>query len=310
MRRAFSDTLVKIADERDDFVFLTGDLGFRVFAELERRHPARYINVGIAETQMVSMATGLALEGFRPVVYSIGSFLTGRAYEPIRVAINYHRAPVLIVGAGAGYIYARSGVTHQCAEDAALMSTMPGMCVVLPGSPDEVTSLLSQFYEQDSPAYMRIGRFGEREYDAEGPVVWGRARTVRAGTTVAVASTGDCVIAAVDAWNAAAGQGIDFSIVQFHTLTPFDEVAAEEMLRTHEHVIVVEEHFPQGALATRFERIRAYADGVRARLHRLGPEQELLLGAPTQDSAKRRYGIDAGGIYEKVTSLISGEDHV
>ena len=130
MRRAFGDTLLKIATEDPSVVFLTGDLGFGVFDEFIRLFPRRYINVGVAEAQLVDCAAGLALEGWKPIVYSIASFMTGRAFEQIRLAIGYHQLPVVVVGAGGGYLYADAGVTHHAKEDLALMALVPGMNVV------------------------------------------------------------------------------------------------------------------------------------------------------------------------------------
>src|ERR1051325_2288870 len=130
MRRAFGDALVKAAQDDDRVIFLTGDLGFGVFDEFIARFPRRYVNVGVAEAQLVDCAAGLALEGWRPIVYSIASFMTGRAYEQIRLAVGYHRLPVVVVGAGGGYTYANAGVTHHAKEDLALMSLIANMVVV------------------------------------------------------------------------------------------------------------------------------------------------------------------------------------
>ncbi len=303
MRRAFSDSLVEVADANSNMVFLTGDLGYQVFSELEARHPSKYINVGIAEAQMVSMATGMALDGFRPVIYSIGSFMTGRAFEPIRVAINYHQAPVLVVGAGGGYIYADSGVTHHCAEDVALMSTLPGMQIFLPGSPSEVRELMRQYFTQSTPAYMRIGRFGEPDFQAEMPIVLGVARRVISGKDIAVVTTGDCVIAAIEAVKKLKKVGMNAELVQYHTLTPFDQEDAQRLLQDFKHIVVVEEHFPQGALMTRFEHAFVQTQEVKAKLHRLGPEHELLLGAPKHTETKTRYVIDSAGIFSYLKNL-------
>ena len=106
MRRAFSDTLIKIADYDERLVFLTADLGFQVFDEFQERFGKRYLNVGVAEAQLILAAAGLAFEGFRPVAYSIAPFVTARPYEQIRFSIAYHKLPVIIVGAGGGYTYA------------------------------------------------------------------------------------------------------------------------------------------------------------------------------------------------------------
>ena len=106
MRRAFADVLMKIAENNPRVVFLTGDLGYEVFDEFRDTFGPRYVNVGVAEAQLVCCAAGLAKEGWKPIVYSIGSFMTGRPFEQLRVSVSYPNLPVVVVGAGAGYTYA------------------------------------------------------------------------------------------------------------------------------------------------------------------------------------------------------------
>ncbi|OUR60332.1 hypothetical protein A9Q74_14050 [Colwellia sp. 39_35_sub15_T18] len=295
MRRAFSDTLVEIADKNEKLMFLTGDLGYQVFTELEEKHPDKYINAGIAEAQMATCAAGLALSGYRPIIYSIASFMTGRAFEQIRVSINYQQLPVLVVGAGGGYIYANSGVTHHAAEDMGLMSLLPGMQVLSPGSPEEVKSLLWQFFETTKPAYMRVGRFGEPEYEALAPVELGKARPVAQGSDIALLSTGDSVISCVEACQLLAENNINPSHYQYHTIAPFDETTLENVLMTHQHVIVIEDHFPVGGLYSKVCEYKAKGQYL-SNLHRLGPKHELLFGAPSIKELKAEQHYDAQGI--------------
>ena len=133
MRKAFADVLEYEMQRNEKIVFLTGDLGFQVFDSIAQKFPKRFINVGIAEAQLVNAAAGLALEGFRPVIYSIASFMTARPYEQLKLAIAYHQLPVIVVGAGGGYTYANAGVTHYAPDDLMLMTALPGEIVVTPG---------------------------------------------------------------------------------------------------------------------------------------------------------------------------------
>ena len=148
MRRAFADTLNHVAAQNPRVMLLTGDLGFEVFDEFQARFGPRYVNVGIAEAQMITAAAGLAREGWFPVAYSIAAFATARPFEQIRFSVSYPNLPVVLVGAGGGYIYAPSGVSHHAADDLALMTALPGMTVVAPGDPNEVAQLLPQLFTQ------------------------------------------------------------------------------------------------------------------------------------------------------------------
>ena len=159
MRKAFAEALFQAAEKDPRVIFLTGDLGFGTFDAYQAKFGPRYVNVGVAEAQLVNAAAGLALEGWRPIIYSIASFATGRPFEQIRISVGYAGLPVVIIGAGGGYTYASSGVTHHAGEDLGLMSLIPGMTVVAPGDPNEVTQLLPQLLKLDGPSYLRVGKY-------------------------------------------------------------------------------------------------------------------------------------------------------
>ena len=144
MRRAFAEALVELGEQNPRLALITGDLGFQVFDEFESRFGSRFINVGVAEAQMVYTSVGMALEGWRPIAYSIASFATARPFEQIRFCVSYPNLPVVLVGAGRGYVYSTSGISHHAVDDIALMSVLPGMTVVVPGDPAEVKQLLPQ----------------------------------------------------------------------------------------------------------------------------------------------------------------------
>lgn len=297
MRRAFADTLLQLARADDRIIFLTGDLGFQVFDAFRAEFPRRYLNVGVAEAHLVDCAAGLALEGWRPVVYSIASFLTGRAFEQLRLSVGYHQLPVIVAGAGGGYIYAPSGVTHHAKEDAALMSLIPGMTVTIPGDPSEVAGLLPQLARLPGPSYIRVGRFGEPRLDSDAPITVGRGRCIRSGGGVAVLTTGGAVIPAVKAVDGLATEGLRPMLIHCHTVRPLDtdllDAAAAHTL------IVVEEHGVQGGL---YAGVAAWAAGRGATitLKRLGPGDDMVFGNPHYDDLLRQTGIEAGAIADAV----------
>lgn len=295
MRRAFSNTLLRLFETEPRAIFLTGDLGFGVFDDLIARFPRRYLNVGVAEAQLVDCAAGLALEGWRPIVYSIASFMTGRAFEQIRVSIGYHGLPVVVIGAGGGYTYATAGVTHHAREDLALMGLIPGMAVLAPGDPNEVEALLPQLLRRSGPSYMRIGRFGEPAFEAEAPIEVGRGRIVREGERVAVMTTAGAIIQAIEAWELLKRQAMAPILCHFHTLSPFDVACFDAVVRRVETIIVIEDHAPQGGLGAAVTR-RLASTGRARRVIRLGPGEDLVLGNPDQEQLRRDLQCDAPGI--------------
>lgn len=295
MRRAFADTLTEVAEKNDRIIFLTGDLGFQVFDEFEEKFGRRYVNVGVAEAQLVDCAAGLALEGWRPIVYSIASFMTGRAFEQIRLSICYHNLPIVVVGAGGGYTYGSSGVTHHAQEDLGLMSLLPNMTVVAPGDPGEITQLLPQLLELDGPSYIRVGKFGEPCYQADNPAIVKKARLIREGSRVAIVTTGGQAVHAIAAADHLKADGILPVVCQMHTIKPLDSAFLDQLVGRVDSFIVVEEHGVNGGLGAAMNAWRA-GRGENIRLLRLGPGDELVLGSPTQDEICHRLNYDADSI--------------
>lgn len=147
-----------IALDQPDFVFLTGDLGFMALEELQEAVGDRFINMGVAEQNMVSVSAGLAIEGMRPWVYSIASFCFARPFEQIRNDICQHNLPVMFVGNGGGFAYGSMGSTHHALEDYGSLLTLPNMRVFLPAFDSDVESIIKRMVNLGNPAYLRLGR--------------------------------------------------------------------------------------------------------------------------------------------------------
>jgi len=302
MRKAFSESLLKVADADARVVFITADLGFQVFDDFRARHRARYINVGVAEAQMVSLAAGLAAEGFRPVAYSIASFATARPFEQIRYTVAYPNLPVTLVGAGRGLTYATSGVSHHALDDLALMSALPNMTVVIPGDPSELEQLFPQVTQLPGPAYFTVGRFGEPRYEAEEPAVLGKARLLRSGCRLALLSTGEIANEVLRAREWLQGQGITPAVYQFHTVKPLDTTTLAMVAQRLEALVVVEEHLPQGGLWASVASWLATQD-FPVRLVRLGPPDLFALGNLRREGFRHRFGFDAPAIAQACRGL-------
>jgi transketolase len=295
MRRAFAESIVEIAQHDERFIFVTGDLGFGVFGEYESKFPDRYINAGVAEAQMVCFAAGLALAGFRPLVYSIASFATGRAFEQIRISVGYQQLPVVIVGAGGGLIYSSSGVTHHALEDFALMTSIPGMEVYSPGDPVELKKLLPKILSSSSPAYLRIGKFGEPNLPEINEIIPGKARVFQGSSDTVIFSCGDCSYTALEAISKLNPDFPQPTLLHFHTISPFDIDTASFYLANCKNVIVIEEHYPIGGIYSKVLELVANLN-LRIKIQRLGPELSLMLGNRKREEVAAIYGYDKNGI--------------
>ncbi len=292
MRRAFEEVLVDLAETDDRIIFLTGDLGFQVFDRFEQKFGPRYVNIGVAEAQLMNAAAGLAADGWRPLAYSIASFATARPFEQIRISICYPNLAVIVVGAGGGFTYASSGVTHHAADDLSLMTALPNMTVVAPGCPDELRQLMPQLFLLDGPSYLRIGKFGEPDYHSSEKSKLGKARRLRDGQKVAIVSTGDLAVEVMTAHKELEKENIHPIVYQFHTVKPLDKATLDEICHQVSTIIVVEEQIPSGGLFAGICQWRA-AKNTAPRLVRLGAPDQFVLGNPDRNELRRRIGVDS-----------------
>ncbi len=186
MRQAFTDGLLN-QEPRSELVFLTGDLGYRALEPLRDALGPRFINAGIAEQNMVSVAAGLARQGLRPWVYSIAPFVYARPFEQIRNDVCLHRLPVVLVGNGGGYGYGVMGSTHHALEDYGVLLTLSGLQAFIPAFDSDLATLIPSLCESQQPSYLRLG-LGEqpRTWTAPPFASWRKLTSGHGGTLIAV----------------------------------------------------------------------------------------------------------------------------
>jgi transketolase len=242
MRNAFRDTLIEYAAD-PAFVFLTGDLGFQALEPLRQKMGERFINAGIAEQNMVSVAAGLAKEGLRPWVYSIAPFLYARAFEQIRNDVCLHHMPVTLVGNGGGYGYGVMGSTHHAIEDYGTLLSLLGMRVYLPAFDGDVRESIRYLMRADHPAYLRLGLSEQPKWFSPPPFAAWRHLLTGTGPTIAIA--GPLAGGILDAVRQS-----DLSIdVWLVSELPITELPSEFLssLRRSNYLMVIEEHVSAGS---------------------------------------------------------------
>jgi transketolase len=305
MRNAFAEEITRLGREDPRVVLLSGDIGNKLFDKFREHSPERFFNCGVAEANMMGVAAGLALNGLRPVVYTITPFTTTRCFEQIRVDVCYHDAPVVIVGTGAGLSYAELGPTHHSLEDIAILRTLPGMTVLAPCDALELRALLRAALQGSGPVYMRIGKKGEPAIHERPPeVTIGRAITVRPGRTVALLSTGNIMPVVLEAARALEGEGLSPRVESFHTVKPLDEERLAEIFPAFDLVATVEEHGRVGGLGGSVAEWRAAHDGQGARLLSLGTDDAFLHQIGSQDYARHHFGLHARNIADRVLAAL------
>jgi transketolase len=252
MRAAFIRALITLAEGDPRVALLTGDLGFMVVEPFIDQFPDRFWNVGVAEQNMVGIATGLAEAGYVPFVYSIASFAVLRPYEFIRNGPIAHRLPVRVVGAGGGFEYGLAGPTHHAIEDVAVLRPHPGIAVFTPADHRQADAAVAATAVVDGPVYLRIGKDDHRSVPGLGAQFGlGRAHTVRDGPDVAVVAMGAIATEAVSAADAlAAADGIESTVVVVSCINPPPISDLVDVLARHDRVMTVEAHSTTGGLGS------------------------------------------------------------
>lgn len=258
MRNTFSETLYAEATANPDVYIVVADISpAGSMAKFSSEYPERFINVGVAEQTMIGIAAGLALKGCQPFAYTIATFSLYRPFEMIRDDLCYQNLPVTVVGMGAGVIYSTLGGTHHTQEDIAIASALPNMQVLAPCDPLECVEATRWCARQkNGPVYLRIGKAGEPVLTAQAePWQFGKLRYLRRGNDVCILTYGVITAMAVEIADKLAAQGRSVSLVSAHTLKPLDRDGITAALQQHRHVVVIEEHAPQGGLASQVKQI-------------------------------------------------------
>jgi transketolase len=250
LRQVFGQTLAELAGEDPRILLLDGDLGSSTGGSIfEAAHPARYIQAGIAEQNMLAMAAGLATVGYRPYISTFSCFAVARALDSIRVLIAQPGLNVKIMGGYAGLLTGMTGKTHQMFDDVAIMRTLPHMLVLAPADETEARQAIRALAGVEDPAYMQITR--EPSDVLFGPGYrfrLGRAVTVHEGADVTVISTGVQTTRVYQAAEILAGRGIQALVLHMPTIKPLDEAAVVAAARATGLVITVEEQSVLGGL--------------------------------------------------------------
>ncbi len=270
MRIALVNALIVAAAKDRRIVLLTGDLGYNALEPFRDRFPDRFLNLGVAEQNMVGFAAGLALTGRIPIIYSIATFATLKTAEQIRTDICYQGLNAKIVGVGAGLTYSQYGATHQATEDIALMRSLPRMNVLCPGDPAEVTAAVHTMFQTQTPCYLRIGASGEQTIHRKScRIRLGKGITLRRGPVAALIATGTALPNAIAAADALAAAGTRITVVSMPTVKPIDVSLVKRLAATLPALITVEEHSLIGGLGSAVAEVIAALPQPRARLTRI-----------------------------------------
>ena len=239
MRKQFVKTTEDLMAQDARLVLLLGDIGVFSFRNAFKLYPNRTYNIGICEQAMTSIAAGLAKEGLIPVLHSIAPFAVERCFEQIKIDLCYQNLPTNIVSVGASYDYASLGFTHHCPGDVVALRALPGMEIVIPGTPTEFDRLFRAAYANSNPTYFRLSeRSNQHNFDVE----FGRAELVRSGSFATIIAVGPTLTRVLEAT-----QEFDVTVLYYTTVAPFDSNTLIENCPSDK--IAVIEPFYEGTLA-------------------------------------------------------------
>lgn len=252
-REAYGKALAKLGMENENIVVLDADLSKSTkTADFKKVCPDRFINMGIAEGNMMSVAAGISTCGKIPFVSTFAVFASGRAFEQIRNSICYPELNVKICATHAGITVGEDGASHQSVEDISLMRSIPNMTVICPSDDVETEAAINAIAQYNGPCYVRLGRSvvntinDSENYKFE----IGKAVTLREGKDATIVATGIMVEAALDAYNILAEEGIKVKVVNVHTIKPFDSAEIVKAAKETGVIITAEEHSIIGGLGS------------------------------------------------------------
>lgn len=303
-RESFGEAVRDLAYENPDIVVLDADLAAATKTGIfKKAHPDRFIDCGIAESNMIGIAAGLASCGKIPFAASFAMFAAGRAYEQVRNSVGYPHLNVKIIGSHAGISVGEDGATHQCCEDIALMRAIPGMVVLNPADHYEMRAAVRAAAEYVGPVYIRLGRLAVESCNNNDDYRFeiGKGITLRDGKDVTIIATGLMVGEAVKAVKELEAQGIDARLIDMHTIKPLDRELVLKAARETGKIVTVEEHSVIGGLGEAVSSVLCEECPIPVK--KIGVNDVFGHSGPAKDLLKE-FGLSAENIVATTREFI------
>jgi len=291
VRGTFARTLAELAERDSRVMLLTADLGYMALEPFSDRFPDRFLNVGVAEQNMIGIASGLAEAGFIPFVYSIVTFAALRPYEFIRNGPILQKLPVRIIGVGGGVDYAYDGATHYGLEDIGVMRIQPGITVVAPADYEQARTALMATWDMPGPVYYRLSKDDKTLVpNLNGRFGLGECQVIREGVDAIFLCMGTIATEAVSAADALQERGVSAAVAVVASINPPPKAALRNLLKQHDLALTVEAHYTVGGIGSLVSEVVA-EDGLPCRVLRCGISE-----MPDGATGSLGYVYDTNGI--------------
>lgn len=283
MRETFFKELFLIAQKDRDVVLVSGDLGYGLLDRFRKELPQQFINAGISEQNMISVATGLALEGKKVYVYSIANFPSFRCLEQIRNDVAYHNANVKIISAGVGFDYGALGFSHHATEDISIIRPIPNISILSPCDPYEAKIAVKYTYKKNRPFYIRLGKNKEenfkvnrKNYNIEKPF------EIIKGEKIAIFSTGTITKEAIKAATNLSKKSLNIAVYGFTMIKPLNEKEILKIIQKYDVVFTLEENRKIGGFGSAICEIIAEYN-KKTRIIKIGLDDEFTYVAGSRE---------------------------
>ena len=303
-RESFGEALIELAKTNENIVVLDADLAAATKTGVfKKAYPERFIDCGIAECNMVSIAAGLSTCGKIPFAASFAMFSAGRAFEQVRNSVCYPKLNVKIVGSHAGISVGEDGATHQCCEDIALMRAIPNMTVINPCDHYEMVAAVKAMAEKNGPCYVRLGRLAVESVNNNDDYKFeiGKGITLKDGDDITIVATGLMVQEAVKAAKVLEAEGINARVLNIHTIKPLDEELIVKAAKETGRIVTCEEHNVIGGLGEAVSSLLCEKCPVPVK--KIGVNDVFGHSGPAVDLLKQ-FGLSAENITATVKKVL------
>ena len=299
MRKVFANALIELAENNPKICFITPDMGYSIIDDFQIKFPDRYFNLGISEQNVIAVAAGMALSGYKPYVYSVIPFIVHRCLEQIRVNISYTNLDVKVIGIGAGFEYGIAGATHQGTEDITIMRSLPNFEVYSPGSFYEMEAITKLTAQNNHPTYIRIGRMKNSEVHSRDKIEPGKAAIVEEGKDVAFVATGSMLPVAYEVAQEFKKDGINPMVISMHAIKPIDKECILNLINGGYKIYTFEEHTILGGLGSAIAEIIAES-GKAVQFKRIGINDEFSHIVGNSQYIREQFKLDKEGILKQL----------
>lgn len=306
-RESYGNALAELGDKYENLYVLDADLAAATKTGIfKKKFPERFFDCGIAESNMMGVAAGLAATGKIPFASTFAMFAAGRAFEQVRNSIGYPHLNVKIGATHAGISVGEDGATHQCNEDIALMRTIPGMTIINPADDVEAKAAVEAAILHNGPVYMRFGRLAAPVFNDPETYKFelGKGIQLREGKDITIIATGLMVSEAIEAAKVLAEEGIDAGVVNIHTIKPIDADIIVKNAKETGLVLTVEEHSVIGGLGSAVADVLAEKNPCK--LVKIGVNDDFGHSGPAVDLLKE-FGLCADNIVAKAKEAVKSK---